>query len=296
MARWPVEDPYVYPGTITLKNKLGLTDQSTLRLAEYAYTRQRTADAPSFPLTPDGFKATHKHLFGDVFPWAGQVRTVGLTHPRHQDPFAFPHLIESSLAKQFRELAANRNLVGLNAATFAGKAAHHVGELNAIHAFRDGNGRTMRLHLKQLAAGAGHDLDLARLPAQAWNDASGVSFRTGDARPLAAVIVQGIGLRECPEVEAAKAAATLSSDGRLVYAALAEKIDRQMVKLTPGDKAEMRRFVAVELVRREAREGPVLLTLEQRQLAAAPDMPKPIRDDDAIKPESPSPRGRHRRR
>ena len=88
MARRPVEDPYVYPGTLTLKNKLGLTDQSTLRLAEYAFTRQRTLDAPSFPLTPDGFKATHKHLFGDIFhgpvrsaPWASPTHAIGTPSP-----------------------------------------------------------------------------------------------------------------------------------------------------------------------------------------------------------------------
>ena len=147
------------------------------------------------PLTPDGFKATHKHLFSDMFSLADQVRTVGLTHPRHQDPFAFPPLINSSPSKQFRELGANRHLTGLNAATFAEKAAHHIGKLNATHALREGNGRTMRLHLKQLTVGAGHKLDQARLPIQAWNDASGVSFRTGDTRPLAAVIAQAMGPR-----------------------------------------------------------------------------------------------------
>ena len=294
MARRPVDDPYVYPGTLTLKNKLGLTDQATLRLVEYAITRKRLADAPPFPLTSDGLKATHKHLFGDIFPWAGQVRTVGITHPQDRDPFAFPHLVEGSLAKQFRELAANGNLVGLDVATFAGKAAHHIGELNAIHAFRDGNGRTMRLHLKQLATGAGHQLDVARLPGQAWNEASGVSFRTGDARPLAAVIVQGIDLRVRPDLDVAQVAEALSPDGRLVYVALAEKIDRQMVKLAPGDKAEMRRFVAEELVRKEVREGPVVLTPEQRQLAAAPIPPRAISDPDPDKPEPP--RGRQRRR
>lgn len=113
---------------------------------------------------------------------------MGLTHPRHQDPFAFPHLIDGLLARQFRALSADGNLAGLDPATFAAKAAHHIGELNAIHAFRDGNGRTMRLHLRQLAARAGHDLDLARLPARPWNDALGISFRTADARPLAAVL------------------------------------------------------------------------------------------------------------
>ena len=248
------------------------------------------------PLTPNGFKATHKHLFGDIFAWAGQVRTVGLTHPRHQDPFAFPHLIDSSLSKQFRELSANGNLTGLDAATFAEKAAHHIGELNAIHAFREGNGRTMRLHLKQLAVGAGHELDQSRLPIQAWNDASGVSFRTGDARQLAAAIAQSMGPRGRLEAEAAQATATLLPDGRLLYAALAEKIDRQMVKLTPDDKARMRRSVADEMVRKETQEGPIVLTPEQRQLAATPVPPKPPLNAEMTKPLPPTSRDLRRRR
>ena len=214
---------------------------------------------------------------------------MGLTHPRHRDPFAFPHLIDGSLAKQFRELSAAGNLVGLDAATFAEKAAHHIGELNAIHAFRDGNGRTMRLHLRQLAAGAGHELDIGRLQGQTWNDASGISFTTGDSRPLAAVIAQGMGSPGRLQVAAAQAATTLSPDGRLVYAALAEKIDREMVKLTPEDKAEMRRYVADGLARQEAREGPVVLTPEQRQAATAPIVPRPGDAGDVDKPEMPHP-------
>lgn len=156
MPQRTADDPYVYPGTLTLKNRFGLADAALLRIAEYAVTRQRELDAPSFPLTSDGFKTTHKHLFGDVFPWAGQVRTVGLTHPRHESPFAMSQFIEGALAKQFRGLAASGNLVGLDTAGFVAKAAQHVGELNAIHAFREGNGRTMRLHLRQLAAHAGY--------------------------------------------------------------------------------------------------------------------------------------------
>ena len=226
--------------------------------------------APSFPLTPDGLKATHKHLFQDVFPWAGQVRTVGLTHPRHQDPFAFPHFVEGSLAKQFRELAANGDLAGLDAPTFAGKAAHHVGELNAIHACRDGNDRTMRLHLQQLAAGAGHRLDVTRLQIQAWNDASNISFRTGDSSPLAAVILQGVGPTGRSVDKVAQTTAALSPDGRLVYAALAERLGQQMTRLGAPEKAELRERIARDLALKETREGPVVLTPEQRRLAGAP--------------------------
>lgn len=66
---------------------------------------------------------------------------------------------------------------------------------------------------------------------------------------------------------AKEAAAALSDDGKLVFAAMSEKIDRQMNKLNAEGKAEMKAFVATELVKKEKAEGPVMLTKEQRQLA-----------------------------
>jgi len=70
---------------------------------------------------------------------------------------------------------------------------------------------------------------------------------------------------------AKEAAAALSDDGKLVFAAMSEKIDRQMNKLNAEGKAEMKAFVATELVKKEKTEGPVMLTKEQRQLATGPE-------------------------
>jgi len=70
---------------------------------------------------------------------------------------------------------------------------------------------------------------------------------------------------------AKEAAAALSDDGKLVFAAMSEKIDRQMNKLNADGKAEMKAFVATELVKKEKAEGPVMLTKEQRQLAIGPE-------------------------
>ena len=281
MARRPFTDPYVYPGANTLKNSLGLRDPALLRVVEYAATRRRTMDAPDFSLTADGFKATHKHLFQDLYSWAGQVRTVGLRHPREDMEFAFPYLLEGVLAKQFRSLAAEGGLAGLDPDTFAARAAHHIGELNTIHAFREGNGRTMRLHLQQLATRAGHPFDPTKLPGQAWNEASAISFKTADNQRLALVIRQGlVDGRERPDAEAARAAEQLSADGRLMYAALAEKIDRQMVRQSAEEKARLRAQVARELVAKEERDGPVVLSDELRRITTDPQRP-------TVKPNKP---------
>lgn len=72
----------------------------------------------------------------------------------------------------------------------------------------------------------------------------------------------------------------LSPDGRLVLAAMGEKIDRQMNKHNTEAKAEMKAFVATELVKKERSEGPVVLSADQKRAAAAPE-PAPARVEPA---------------
>lgn len=74
----------------------------------------------------------------------------------------------------------------------------------------------------------------------------------------------------------------LSPDGRLVLAALSEKIDRQMNRVTNEAKADLKRFVAAELLKTERTRGPVVLTAAQARAVSAPD---PAR----AKPDAPMP-------
>ena len=84
-----------------------------------------------------------------------------------------------------------------------------------------------------------------------------------------------------------------------MVAALAEKIDRQMNKLSAEAKAEMKAYVATELLKKERAEGPVVLTKEQRSLATAPEPvrrqepPQPQPEPRRMEPEPPR-RGRSR--
>lgn len=72
------DDPYTYPGTETLRNKLGITDDKTLTEAERRLTLARGAEAArlTFPTTADGYRALHRHLFQDLYAWAGEDRSV----------------------------------------------------------------------------------------------------------------------------------------------------------------------------------------------------------------------------
>jgi cell filamentation protein len=134
-----INDPYTYEDSTVLVNKLDLRDQTELDAFEAEISSARAEE----PL-PDGildfphYKAVHQHLFQDVYEWAGQVRMVRIS--KGGNPFCFPEHIEEQATRLFDNLRMADYLRNLDAKTFAAKAAHFLAELNAIHAFREGNG------------------------------------------------------------------------------------------------------------------------------------------------------------
>jgi cell filamentation protein len=87
----------------------------------------------------------------------------------------------------FTWLKREKFLRGQSLSNFARNAAHFVAELNAIHPFREGNGRTQLTFLALLADQAEHPLDLDSLDPERTLDAMIKSF-SGDERPLSALI------------------------------------------------------------------------------------------------------------
>ena len=157
-----VEDPYCYPGTTVLRNRAGLREQDALDAFELDMTTQRASEPlPSGRLGVRHYMAIHHHLFGDVYPWAGKRRTVRIF--KGGSAFAYPETIDREMARLFAWLRERRYLRGHPADAFARDAAHFLAELNAIHPFREGNGRTSLAFLALLAARAGHPLHLDRL-------------------------------------------------------------------------------------------------------------------------------------
>jgi len=177
------DDTYCYPGTTVLKNKLDLRDPAKLAEFEAEITDQRAAE----PL-PDGsldyahYKLIHHHLFQDVYEWAGKPRSVRIS--KGCNPFCYPEHIDQQMERLFGWLQAENHLQGLDEVEFAKQAAHFLAELNAIHPFREGNGRTQLSFLALLAEVAGHPLDLDRLDPQGILEATIESFG-GDERALA---------------------------------------------------------------------------------------------------------------
>lgn len=153
-------DPYLIPGTQTLRNKLNITDPDLLHDAERKLSTMRDLEIARSPvpgnLDYQHLKDIHKKLFGDVYPWAGQARTINISK---STMFAPVHLLDKSAKTVFTDLAKDGYLRGLEKGEFVDRAATHFGEINFVHPFRDGNGRAQRLFFDQLAARAGHSFD-----------------------------------------------------------------------------------------------------------------------------------------
>ena len=167
-------DPYVYPGTRTLRNLLAIADPAVLDQVERSFVAQRIAEGlPSGSFDLAHLRAIHRHLFQDIYDWAGEIRTVEISKGAQQ--FQFRQYIQTGMADVHRRLVKSRYLAQLSRRDFAQQAAVITGDVNYIHPFREGNGRTQLQYLKLLAQSAGHPLDLARLDQLRWAEASQVS-------------------------------------------------------------------------------------------------------------------------
>lgn len=179
------QDPYLYPGTDCLRNRLGIRDAAELQRAEAERTGAIIALLRRQPIQGrcdlDHLRAFHRRIFGDVYDWAGELRTVPLA--KEESLFALPEHIEGYLTKVLEKLAAENVLRGLEREQFVDRLAHYYAELNAVHPFREGNGRTVRAFLGQFAFEAGYRVAWERMDAERNNAASKASLR-GDNVPL----------------------------------------------------------------------------------------------------------------
>ena len=179
-------DPYCYPGSSVLRNRLGLRDQAELDAFEALITAQRGEERlPRGALSFAHHRASHHHLFQDVFDWAGKPRTVHIA--KGGNIFCSPECIEGEAWKLFIKARAGRFLRNQPAREFARLSAEFLAELNAIHRFRAGNGRTQLTYLTLLAVRAGHPLALERMEPAAMRAAMVASFNN-DVAPLAGLI------------------------------------------------------------------------------------------------------------
>jgi cell filamentation protein len=174
------DEPYTDPVTGALRNKLGLSTPADLEIAEREITHAALIFLKEAPATATydltHLRTIHRRIFGDIYDWAGQIRTVAIAKGSW---FCLPQYIESAAADIFRTLHNENLLRGLPKDAFTGRLTYYLGEINAVHPFREGNGRAQRAFLEQLAGDAGFILDWQHLDADR-NIAASAAIMRGD--------------------------------------------------------------------------------------------------------------------
>jgi cell filamentation protein len=154
------EDEY-YPDTSVLVNLEGIHDatallerETELQIAAYEEVLTSFDEA----LTPDlpFFYYLHHLIFSPLFVWAGRPRTVGIA--KGGTPFCPPQNIDAMMNALFAGLEQEQWLAGLDSNTFIERAAYYICEINAVHPFREGNGRAIRFYADVLSAKARGDI------------------------------------------------------------------------------------------------------------------------------------------
>jgi cell filamentation protein len=176
------EDPYSYPGTDVLINLADIRDAEKLKSFELAMLATRIQEPlPMGSFDTSHYRQIHKHLFQDIYEWAGDYRTIRIA--KGGNWFCYPEHIDAQMRNVFDRLAQDGYLKGLSSKEFACRAAKLLADINAIHPFRDGNGRTQLTFLSLLADSAGHKVSLEKLAPDSFLKAMIRSFK-GDNKPL----------------------------------------------------------------------------------------------------------------
>ena len=182
------DDPYCHPGSGVLRNKAGATDQAALDALEKHLTSIRFEEPlPEGLLDTGHYRAMHRHLFQDVFDWAGEYRTVRIA--KGGSMFCYPEYINAEMERIFAALRKNILAKLLSRRDFASGAAQFLAELNAVRPFREGNGRAQLAFLTVLTEEAGHPLDLEHFHPERLLAAMITSYKTGDTNLLEAEIL-----------------------------------------------------------------------------------------------------------
>ena len=189
---------YCYQGTTVLKNKLNIMNIEKLQTYEAKITAAKSLGLRKKGITGDfdvkHIKQIHKYLFEDIYPFAGEFRTENIAKGEFR--FAQSEYIKPELENLLNKLKKENYLEGLDKKELAIKLAYYLAELNVLHPFREGNGRTNREFIRQLALKNGYKLDLKKVKAEQILEASIESIV--DTRKLEEIIYECIQLGTAP--------------------------------------------------------------------------------------------------
>ncbi|MCE4053082.1 putative adenosine monophosphate-protein transferase Fic [Pseudomonas sp. Au-Pse12] len=186
------QDPYCYPHSAVLRNKLGIRNDLSLSAAEQLFS---TLAAQSLEFNPPPYdlnylKNIHLTLFADLYDWAGALRTVGIS--KQGTRFCQPAYMEKEAGKVFQIMAAANWFDGMSRTELISAVALTYSELNVVHPFRDGNGRAQRILFEHLIMNAGFEISWWGVEGNEWLQAN-IAAYNGHLEPMERVFEHCIG-------------------------------------------------------------------------------------------------------
>ena len=158
-----VDHDYIYtnPKTGILRNLAGIIDPDVLLFFESGAVAKRIQELYEKPIKingTDSLLSIHRHLFQDVYSWAGERRKVEISKAGKQF-FPTTHFDNAfrfidTLVSDYKTITKGDKL------QIAEKLAEILDNVNYLHPFREGNGRAQREFLRSLASEKGLTLNL----------------------------------------------------------------------------------------------------------------------------------------
>lgn len=186
-------DPYIDAETGVLRNLVGATTYDELRNAEGELAASRMGElleAIDCPMkgSLEDFQLIHRRLFGDIYDWAGEIRTVEIRKNADGAEYFLPSTnIPMGMTWAQEELQKDGMLKDMSIETFIKRLAYHYDNYNFIHPFREGNGRTQRLFWSLFCHDAGYDLNWLLVTGAENDEASRLAAEGRDYSALEAM-------------------------------------------------------------------------------------------------------------
>lgn len=156
-----------------LHNKLGATSDEELDRLESRLVAMNTLSLRLEPVKGNfnlaHLQQIHRRLFSEIYEWAGELREIGIT--KGKTVFAASNRIQPEFNKLHQRLISEK-FENDDKATFAKKLAYYLGEISILHPFREGNGRSQREFIIQLALKFNYNLHFQNVTQQEMIDAS----------------------------------------------------------------------------------------------------------------------------
>lgn len=180
-----MSDPYVYPGTNVLRNKLDIRDKDKLFWTEIEYTDARMLMLQDKPIKGnfnlDHLCRIHRFIFQDLYDWAGKIRTVNIAK---NNMFCLTQHIQTYAETIFPAYQNDCMHAKNDKDKFIHAFTQHYADLNALHPFREGNGRAQREFARELCLQCGYVFNLQNTTHEQMLHASVLSLDREDNTEL----------------------------------------------------------------------------------------------------------------